>query len=33
MLGRGYRWQTTKIQGRPAPENGPDWCIAHDMMC
>ena len=33
MLGRGYRWQTTRIQGRPAPENGPDWCIAHDMMC
>ena len=33
MLGRGYRWQTTKIQGKPAPENGPDWCIAHDMMC
>ena len=33
MLGRGYRWQTTRIQGTPAPENGPDWCIAHDMMC
>jgi hypothetical protein len=33
MLGRGYRWQTTRIQGRPALENGPDWCIAHDMMC
>lgn len=33
MLGRGYRWQTTRIQGRPAPENGPDWCMAHDMMC
>ena len=33
MLGRGYRWQTTKVKGKPAPENGPDWCIAHDMMC
>ena len=31
MLGRGYRWQTTRIQGRPAPENGADWCIANDM--
>jgi hypothetical protein len=33
MLGRGYRWQTTRIQGKPAFENGPDWCIAHDVMC
>jgi hypothetical protein len=33
MLGRGYRWQTTRVKGKPAPENGPDWCIAHDMMC
>ena len=31
MLGRGYRWQTTQIRGKPAPENGVDWCIAHDM--
>jgi hypothetical protein len=31
MLGRGYRWQTTRIKGKPAPENGADWCIAHDM--
>jgi hypothetical protein len=31
MLGRGYRWQTTRIQGRPAPENGADWCMTNDM--
>jgi hypothetical protein len=33
MLGRGYRWQTTRIKGKPAFENGPDWCIAHDTTC
>ena len=31
MLGRGYRWQTTRVKGRPAPENGVDQCIAMDM--
>jgi hypothetical protein len=30
MLGRGYRWQRTQIKGKPAPENGADWCIVHD---
>jgi hypothetical protein len=31
MLGRGYRWQTTRVTGKPAPENGVDWCIEQDM--
>src|ERR1700749_2015370 len=31
MLGRGYRWQKTRVKGRPAPENGVDQCIAMDM--
>lgn len=30
MLSRGYRWQRTQVKGRPAPENGADWCITHD---
>jgi hypothetical protein len=31
MLGRGYRWQRTKIEGKAPPfENGPQWCIEHD---
>jgi hypothetical protein len=31
MLGRGYRWQNTRVKGKPAPENGVDQCIAMDM--
>ncbi len=31
MLGRGYRWQRTRIEGKPEPfENGAQWCIEHD---
>jgi hypothetical protein len=30
MLGRGYKWQRTKIEGKSDPDDQLFWCQEHD---